>query len=137
MMMAIEASRLETNLRIPTLASLMFLLLFTFHIHFSNRLLFTENSGLQLKLSKEDKSKRVWWLMPVLQYLGGRHERIDANSRSIRGMHQGPILKKVNQTNVTKDNNKTRGDKQASVQCHVQLGSGNLPQVSKRGRQKQ
>lgn len=48
-------------------------------------------------------------------------------------MHQGPILQKENQSNVTIDNNKTRGDKQANVQCHVQLGSGNFTSSLKEG----
>lgn len=37
---------------------------------------------------------------------------------------------------ITINNNKARGDKQASVQCHVQFGSNSLPRVSKSGRLK-
>lgn len=59
---------------------------------------------------------------------------INADSRSARGVHQGPGFKKGNQTNITINNNKARGDKQASVQCHVQFGSNSLPRVSKSGR---
>lgn len=53
-----------------------------------------------------------------------------------QGVHQGPGFKKGNQTNITINNNKARGDKQASVQCHVQFGSNSLPRVSKSGRLK-
>lgn len=47
-----------------------------------------------------------------------------------------PCFRKGNQTNITINDNKTRRDKQASVQCHVQFGPNNLPQVSKKGRLK-
>lgn len=73
---------------------------------------------------------------PVVQHLGGKHGRINADSRSARGAHRGPGFKKGNQTNITINNSKARGDKQASVQCHVQFGSNSLPRVSKSGRLK-
>lgn len=60
---------------------------------------------------------------PVTQHLG-RHGRISADSRSA-GVHQGPSFREGNQTNITINNSKTRRDKQASVQCHVQFGSNN------------
>lgn len=125
----------ETNLWIPVLAELTFLLLLTFHIQFSSRLPLTENCDLHFNYLERTR-ETVWWPMPVVQHLGGKHETINADSRSARGLHQGPGFKKGNQTNITINNNKARGDKQASVQCHVQFGSNSLPQVSKRGRLK-
>lgn len=74
------------------------------------------------KSSEEEQEKQGTVAVPVIRHLAGRHGSTDAKSRSARGTHPGPSLKKV-QAHVTTHNSKSRREEQARVPCHTQFTS--------------